>query len=280
MSHWSELAILIVSALSGMLGAMVGLGGGVFMVPIFSAFLNVPIKTAIAASALAVIVNSLTGSIVYLRHQMVNLRVALLLLIPTALGAIAGAFLVAVAPANALRLVFAVVLYGMITLLSSKQATRDPIVQGPDRLSLRGAFFDPALGAPVRYIPQHVALGSAFSAVTGLVAGLLGVGGGFMKVPLMNTLMRIPVKAVVATSAYSNGVTVTGSALLFYANDLLVPQVVIPAVFGVFIGSELGARLGRRVRGLWLRRLLIVILLYLATTLLLQALGIPVPGTR
>ncbi|MCS7050727.1 MAG: sulfite exporter TauE/SafE family protein, partial [Thermomicrobium sp.] len=113
-----------------------------------------------------------------------------------------------------------------------------------------------------------------------LLSGLLGVGGGFVQVPLMNVLMRIPVKAAAATSAYMIGVTVVGSVLLYYANDLLVPQVAVPAALGVFLGSQAGSRLGRRIHGRWLQRVLTLILLYLATTLLLQALGIPVPAAR
>ncbi|MCS7051180.1 MAG: sulfite exporter TauE/SafE family protein, partial [Thermomicrobium sp.] len=130
MSHWTEFAILLVAALSGTLGAMVGLGGGVFMVPIFSAFLGVPIKSAIAASALAVIVNSLGGASVYLQHRMVNLRLALVLLIATALGAIGGALLVTIAPVNTLRLVFAIALYAMVGLLSLQHASARPVTSG------------------------------------------------------------------------------------------------------------------------------------------------------
>ncbi len=280
MSHWIELAIFLIAALSGTLGAMVGLGGGVFMVPIFSAFLGIPIKFAIAASALAVIVNSLGGASVYLQHRMVNLRLALVLLIATALGAIFGALLVTSAPVNALRLVFSLALYAMVLLLSLQRATAHPVTTGPDRFQLAGSFFDPAVGGLVSYVPQHVVLGTASSTVAGLLSGLLGVGGGFIQVPLMNVLMRIPVKAAAATSVYMIGVTLVGSVLLYYANELFVPQVAVPAALGVFLGSQVGSRLGRQIHGRWLKRVLMVILLYLATTLLLQALGIPVPGTR
>ncbi len=280
MDHFTELAILVVAALSGTLGAMVGLGGGVFMVPIFSAYLGVPIKAAIAASALAVIVNSLGGASVYLEHRMVNLRLALVLLIATALGAIAGALLVVGAPVNALRVVFALALYAMIVLLSLQRATAQPVSAGPDSWGLRGSFFDPAAGQVVRYVPQQVGLGATLSAVAGVLSGLLGVGGGFIQVPLMNVLMRVPVKAAAATSAFMIGVTVVGSTLLYYANGLVNPQVAVPAAFGVFLGSQAGSRLARRLRGRVLSRILIVILLYLATTILLQAFGVHVPGAR
>ncbi|MCX7623613.1 MAG: sulfite exporter TauE/SafE family protein [Thermomicrobium sp.] len=280
MGHLTELSVFVVAVLATTLGAMVGLGGGVFMVPLFSAFLGVPIKTAIAASGLAVVVGSLGSSSVYLEHRMVNLRLALVLLIATALGAIGGALLVAAAPVNALRLLLGIVLYAMVVLLSVRRASVDPVATSEDRFGLTASFYDPAVGSDVRYTPQHVAPGTALSTIAGFFSGLLGVGGGVIQVPLMNTLMRVPVKAAAATSAYMVGVTVVGSVLLYYANELLIPQVAIPAALGSFFGAQLGSRLGRRVRGLWLRRLLVAILFYLATTLLLQALGVPVPGTR
>ncbi len=280
MGHLGELGVLVVAALSAMLGAMVGLGGGVFMVPIFSAFLGVPMKTAIAASALAVIVGSLGSASVYLQHRMVNLRLALVLLVATALGAIGGALLVAAAPVNALRIVFALTLYAMIVLMSLRSASADPIVTGADRLGLATGFFDPAIGRVVRYVPQHLGPGTLASTVAGFLSGLLGIGGGVVQVPLMNAVMRVPVKAAAATSAYMIGVTVVGSVLLYYANGLVIPQVAIPAVIGSFLGTQAGSRLGRRIRGLWLRRILMLVLLYPATTLLLQALGLPAPGAR
>lgn len=250
------------------------------MVPIFSAFLGIPIRAAIAASALAVIVNSLGSASVYLHHRMVNLRLALLLLISTTVGAIGGALLVTAAPITLLRVIFAITLYAMIALMSLHRASAHPVTVGSDRFGLGGSFYDPAIGGTVHYIPQLVGFGALLSTVAGFLSGLLGIGGGIVQVPLMNVLMRVPVKAAAATSSYMVGVTVVGSALLYYANDLLVPQVAIPAMLGVFFGAQLGSRLGRRIRGVWLRRLLMLILLYLATTLLLQALGIPVPGAR
>ncbi len=275
-----EIGILVFAAFAGALGAMVGLGGGVFMVPIFSAFLGVPIKTAIAASGLAVIVGSMGSATVYLQHRMVNLRLALVLLIATTLGAIGGALLVATAPTTILRAAFALALYAMIVLMSLRRASAQPVTTGPDRLGLRSSFYDPAVGGTVQYVPQLVGIGALSSTVAGFMSGLLGIGGGVIQVPLMNVLMRVPVKAAAATSAYMIGVTVVGSVLLYYANDLLVPQVAVPAALGVFFGAQIGSRIGRHVHGSWLRRILVLILLYLATTLLLQALGVPVPGAR
>lgn len=275
-----ELAILGIAAGAGVLGGMVGLGGAVFMVPIFSTLLGIPIKAAIAASALAVIVNSVGSAAVYLEDRMVNLRLGLLLLTAAAAGAIAGALLVTGAPTNLLRVVFAFTLLGMVILLNLHRAGAKFIRTDTDRWGFASTFLDPAEGREVKYVPQHIALGTVVSIGAGVLSGLLGVGGGFMQVPMMNILMRVPVKAAAATSSFMTGATVVGSVLLYYANGLMSPQVAIPAALGIFLGSQVGPRIGRRVRGYWIRRVLSLILLYLAASLLLQALGISLLGTR
>lgn len=275
-----ELAILGIAAGAGVLGGMVGLGGAVFMVPIFSTLLGIPIKAAIAASALAVIVNSVGSAAVYLHYRMVNLRLGLLLLTAAAAGAIAGALLVTRAPTNLLRVVFAFTLLGMVILLNLHRAGAKFIRTDTDRWGFASTFLDPAEGREVKYVPQHIALGTVVSIGAGVLSGLLGVGGGFMQVPMMNILMRVPVKAAAATSSFMTGATVVGSVLLYYANGLMSPQVAIPAALGIFLGSQVGPRIGRRVRGYWIRRVLSLILLYLAASLLLQALGISLLGTR
>jgi uncharacterized membrane protein YfcA len=275
-----ELVILLVALGAGVMGSMVGLGGGVFMVPIFSAFLGIPLKTAIAASAISVVVNSLGGAAVYLRHHMVNLRLSLLLLIATTIGAIAGGLLVLRAPVELLRLVFAATLYAMVALMVRQRAAAEGTERADDPMGLRASYFDPARGVTVVYTPGRLIPGMGFSTVAGIVSGLLGIGGGAVQVPLMNTVMRVPIKAAAATSVFMVGITVVASALLYYSAGLVSPQVAVPAILGVFLGSQTGSRLARRLRSRVLSRILIVILLYLATTLLLQAFGIRVPGGR
>lgn len=280
MSAGIELAILLVALGAGVLGSMVGLGGGVFMVPIFSAFLGVPLKTAIAASAISVVVNSLGGAGVYLRHRMVNIRLALLLLVSTTLGAIVGGLLVLNAPVNALRIVFAATLYGMVAMMLRERSQAEGTVTSHDPLGLKASFYDPARGETVTYVPVRVVPGMGFSTVAGILSGLLGIGGGAVQVPLMNAVMRVPVKAAAATSVFMVGITVVASAMLYYSAGLISPEVAAPAILGVFLGSQTGSRLARRVRSRVLSRILIVILAYLATTILLQAFGIHLPGAR
>ncbi len=280
LSPLSELGVGLVSVGAGIFGSMVGLGGGVFIIPIVSVFFGVPLKTVIAASAVSVIVNSLGGSSVYLKHHMSNVRLGLFMELTTALGAIVGGlFVVFIAP-NVLRVVFGVALLAMGAAMFRRQKGAEPITDGPDPLRLKQTFNDPAAEMEIDYIPQRLPYGAAASSLAGVISGMLGIGGGAVKVPIMNAIMRVPVKASVATSVFMVGITVSASAFIYYIHDIIDLSVTAPAVLGILIGSQAGARLSRNLRSVVIVRVLVLILAYLAINLLLQAAGVSLPGAR
>ena len=274
----NELGIFLASIGLGGLGALVGFGAGVFIVPILSGFFLVPLKLAIAASAVSVIVNSIGGAGVYLRAQLTHVRLALLLELSTTLGAVVGGLLVVVASPDALRVALGTVLLLMsgLTVVSRSQGSQEP--SGPGGGALEHVYPDAATGEMVRYAPRWLAGGLGASAVAGVLSGLLGIGGGPIKVSVMNVLMRLPIKAASGTSIYMVGITVSASALIYYRNGLFDPSVIVPAVLGVFIGSQVGARLAARAHGAVIQWLLVAVLAYLALMLFAQALHLHVPG--
>jgi uncharacterized protein len=274
----NELGILLVSIVLGALGAVVGFGAGVFIVPILSGFFDVPLKAAIAASAVSVVVNSVSGASTYLRRQLTHVRLAMLLELTTTAGALVGALLAVLASPRALRVVLAAVLLLMSALTFGSRKLRPPAEEAADPLGLRHAYHDAALEREVRYVPRALGLGMLLSTAAGVLSGMLGIGGGPIKVSLMNAVMRIPVKAAAATSIYMVGITVSASALIYYRNGMMDASIVVPAVLGVFIGSQLGARAAVHVRGAVIQWLLVIVLAYLAVVLLLQAFGIHLPG--
>jgi uncharacterized membrane protein YfcA len=276
----TELGIMLSATAASVLGTMVGLGGGVFFVPVLAVFFGVPLKTAVAASAVSVVANSLSGASVYLRYGMANIRLSLLLLITTSAGAVIGGLLVVVIAPGLLRVVLGLALLGMAVAMWRRRPVGTPPSGVPDPFGLRATYHDPALDIDVTYVPQKVPHGMALSSLAGIVSGMLGIGGGAIQVPVMNTIMRVPLKAAVATSVLTVGATVVASAFIYYAHDLIDLSVTVPAVLGVVLGSQSGARLARHVRSAVLARVLIVALVYLALTILLQAAGITLPGTR
>jgi uncharacterized membrane protein YfcA len=267
-----------VAAVAAVLGSMVGLGGGVFMVPIFTLFFGVDQKLAIGASAVAVVTNSVVGSSVHLRSRFTNLRLAMLLQAITAGCATAGALVAVYADERAINAVFgAALLYASFSMATRRQVAVVVAAPGtPDPLRLGAAYHDPAAAATVSYVPRRLRLGLGISAVAGVVSGMLGVGGGVVQVPAMNLLMRVPIKAAAGTASFMVGITSVATAFVFYAEGKIDPRVVVPAMVGIFVGSQLGARLTRRFHAQRLGWVFVMILLYLGLSLLFAALGLSV----
>jgi len=110
------------------------------------------------------------------------------------------------------------------------------------RLNLGSVYFDQEDQGVYRYRVERPVAGFGASAAAGLFSGLLGVGGGFIKVPAMNILMRVPMKAAVATSNFMIGVTAAASAFIYYSQGLVDPGLAAMVIIGVFSGTNLGTR--------------------------------------
>lgn len=268
------------AAVAAILGSMLGLGGGVFLVPIFTLFFGIDPKVAIAASAVSVITNSVVGSRVHLRNGFTNVHLAMLLGVTTVTGAILGAVIALVADASVLNFVFGLVLLAAaVSMLMRRQvAIPNSPPDEPDPLDLRGTYTDRATGAEVSYIPQRVPLGLGASGFAGILSGLLGVGGGVVQVPMMNLLMRVPMKAAAGTSSFLVGMTSVATATLFYADGKIDAQVVVPAMIGIFAGGQLGSTFTSRMKTANLVVIFVVIMAYLAVSMILKAFGITLPG--
>jgi len=271
----------VVSAAAAIVGSMLGLGGGVFLVPLFTLFFGVDQKLAIGASAVAVVTNSVVGSSVHLRSRFTNLRLAMLLQVPTASGATVGALIGASAPERFVNALFGAVLtYAAVSMAFQRQAAIAGTEDTPDPWHLGAEYLDPATKQVVHYVPMRVRLGMGVSGVAGVISGMLGVGGGVIQVPAMNLLMRVPVKAAAGTSAFMVGITSVATAFVYYSRDKIDPTVVVPAMIGIFVGSQAGSRLTRRVRAQRLVLLFVLVLLYLGGSLLLKSAGVDIPWQK
>ena len=275
-----SLEIGAVAATAAILGSMLGLGGGVFLVPILTLFFGIDPKFAVGASAVVVVTNSVVGSTNHLRIRFTNPRLAMLLQIATATGAIAGALYGVFADPRVIYMVFgAVLVYAAISMVvRSERRVTAPPPGASDALQLGAAFRDPAIGAEVGYIPTHVGAGIGVGVGAGVISGMLGVGGGVVMVPAMNLLMRVPVKAAVGTSTFMVGITSVATAFVFYSQGYIDPTLVVPAIIGVFLGGQIGSHLTRRIKAQRLALLFALILFYLGLSLLLRAFGVEMPG--
>ncbi len=276
------LFLAVAAFLAGLAGSYLGIGGGVFLIPFMTLALGMPIKVAIAVSLIGVIATSSGAASVYVRDHLTNLRLAMFLEVGTTFGAIAGAVVGILAPNVYLFLTFGVVvLYAAASMVRVAETAKDRAYRGGEgerplvkRLNLSSVYFDQEDQGVYRYRVDRPGAGFGASAAAGVFSGLLGVGGGFIKVPAMNVLMHVPVKAAVATSNFMIGVTAAASAFIYYSQGLVDPSLAAMVIIGVFTGTNLGTRLLVRSKAADVRFLFAIFLTGLGIAMAARALGL------
>jgi hypothetical protein len=264
------LVLVAVAVGVGMLGSMLGVGGGLLIVPILTLFLHVPIKSAIGTSLVCVVVTSSASQIVYVARGFTNARLGMTLEVATTIGALTGGITAILVSGRVIYVVFTVVL--VYVLVTMERKPTDPLPSTPGSV-LAGSFTDPG-GGEVSYGVDHLPAGLAMSYVAGNVSGLLGVGGGVIKVPVMTLLMRVPLRAAIATSNLMIGVTASTGALIFFGRGLIEPRYAVPSALGILVGAQLGPRAAGHVSAAVLRRVFEVLLVVLAVQMALKAIGV------
>ncbi len=265
----------LVSILAGLFGALLGLGGGVIVIPALTLLLKVDMRFAIGASIVAVIATSSGSAASYVRERLSNLRIGMLLEMFTTTGAVCGAWLSGLFPVKCLYLIFAGVLAftAVAMFLKKREVASDRPGAGcrlADRLQLHGDFYDQGRGQRIAYRVSRTPIGLAMSWLAGNLSGLLGIGGGILKVPAMNLGMRMPLKVSTATSNFTIGVTAAAGAGVHFARGNIDPFVAAPVAAGVVIGARIGSHLLSRIQSRYLRIVFIFVLLYTAAQMVLK----------
>ncbi|MDR7415613.1 MAG: sulfite exporter TauE/SafE family protein [Armatimonadota bacterium] len=270
-------AIFLASALAGLLGSLVGLGGGVLLIPLLTVGFGMDFRLAVGTSIVSVIATSSGAAAAYLRDRLTNLRVGVLLELATTLGAISGAL---VAPHVREGVLF--VLFGLLLLLSvvpTAARLGEEVPQGvvPDalaeRLRLASSYPDSATGRPIPYQVTRVPLGMAMMYGAGVASGLLGIGSGALKVLAMDTAMRLPMKVSTATSNFMIGVTAAASAGIYFWRGEIPPLVAAPVALGVLGGATVGAKLLAQLSNRAVRGVFVPVLGLVAVEMILRGLG-------
>jgi hypothetical protein len=272
----------VVSLAAGILGSLLGLGGGIIVVPALTLLLHVHIRYAIGASIVAVIATSSGAAAAYVRERMTNLRVAMFLEMATTAGALTGAYLAGVLAGRWLYLIFGLVLgYSALAMFRRRRAWIDahPAVSVgsdgrrrglADTLRLHDSYWDEALREEVTYRVQRPGLGLALMYVAGTVSGLLGIGSGALKVPAMDLAMGLPMKVSTATSNFMIGVTAAASAGVYFSRGDVDPFVAAPVAAGVLVGATAGSRWLGRIQSATIRALFVAVLAWVSLEMLLR----------
>lgn len=242
------LALFAGGIATGTIGALLGLGGGVFLIPFLVIVFDLPMHQAIATSIIAVIATSSAGAAINLQRRTVNMRLGMLLEIATVLGAILGGITANFlsGPVLAKMFSFLLLVVSLLMIRRARQQKGQEVIHTDG--SLPGSFTDDATGTEVAYTVKRIPAVMGVSFFAGNISGLLGVGGGIFKVPAMSMLSGIPIKAATATSNFMIGVTAAASAFIYFANGHVNPYIASSAALGVLLGSLLGVRIGRKIK--------------------------------
>ncbi|CAN5593211.1 sulfite exporter TauE/SafE family protein [soil metagenome] len=267
-----ELLILLASVAAGAFGALVGVGGGLILVPLLTIVFGVDIKVAVAASLLGVIAVSTTASSAYLTRGWVDRRLGLLLLVATSFGGILGGYIAGLLDGRVVAGIFGLVLV-LVALQMARRRTHvpPPADVAPGRLEFDSSYFEPTTGEEVHYRARRVGVGGLISIGAGALSGLLGIGGGVVNVPTMNVLMGIPIRVATSTSTYMLGATAVASAVLYYSRGEIDGLLAAPVVVGMLVGARSGAQLAPRVPTRALQLVFGLIAIVFAAQMLLRA---------
>jgi uncharacterized membrane protein YfcA len=282
MDSGSVIWLCAVSVGASAIGGMLGMASGIFIVPILIIFGHLEINTAIAASIVSVIACSCASAAPFLRAGLTNIRLAIVLETATTLGALTGVLLAGLIPVSFLYFLFALILMlsaqQMLARRGEPAGTAAAIDTGRlvGSLRLDSSYPDRTLGRNVAYQVQRVPLGMLLMYGAGLISALLGIGSGVLKIPAMDTALRLPIKVSSATSNFMIGVTAAASAGVYFLRGDIVPAVAGPVALGSVLGSILGARILMAVSNDKIRLLFVVVLLLLAAQMLLSAFRIDV----
>lgn len=264
------LPILLASLIAGGFGSLVGIGGGLIIVPVLTTLMGYDIKVAIAASLIGVIATSVSASPRFLERGIADRRLGLFLLVATAAGGLTGGVTGSHVDGRVLAIAFGTLLLLVaIQMARGLRATLAPTAPiGADasatETGLVSSYREPTTGTDVIYRARRLGPGAAVSFLAGNVSGLLGVGGGVINVPTMNVLMGVPLRVATTTSTYMLGATAAASAVINVASGIVDPLIAAPVALGVLVGSRMGARLALRASQEVLRMVFVVVALVFA----------------
>jgi uncharacterized membrane protein YfcA len=285
------LAMLAGGAVAGVFGSLLGLGGGILIVPLLTIGFGLDLRAAVGVSLVCVIMTSSAAAGVYLERHVANLRLGMTLELFTAIGALVGGSIAFLLDERLLSILFAgLLLYVAYSMARPRPAASPKAVEGTtlpaDEADLpatagedsgmagtgrREALLSELSGTD--YAVRNLGRGIVGSTGAGVTSALLGIGGGIIKVPLMHLAMGVPLRVATATSNLMIGITAAASAVIYLLRGEIDPYVAGPTAIGVFLGATVGSRIAPRINVRWLQLAFIVVLAVTAVQMLVRALG-------
>ena len=247
--------LFVVAACVSVVAAALGIGGGSLMVPFLVLLVGLDVKSAIALSLFSIISTSLSATVVYSKKELVNFKYGSLLEIFSVIGAIIGSNIAIMVDERLLKIAFSVVLaYSAYRLLRKNK----------NRLLLRGN------------VKRSLTLGSLGTFAAGSLSGMLGIGGGVLKVPILFLLLGLPVKVAIATSEFMISLTTSTAVLTYYIREHVNPYFAAAIIFGSFIGANIGSTVAIKTKPKTLKIMLAILLIIFSSMMILSCLGVEI----
>lgn len=229
---------------AGIIGSLSGLGGGIVVIPLLTILLGVDIHYAIGAALVSVIATSSGSAAAYVKEGIANMRLGMFLEIATTAGAVAGALISTAAPSSSIAILFGLAL--IFSATNSLRKKEEHIVLESSKLAERlklPSTYPVVKGQEVAYGTKNVIGGFSMMGLAGVLSGMLGIGSGAFKVIAMDTIMRIPFKVSTTTSNFMMGVTALASCVIYLQKGYIVPDICLPVMIGVLVGSMIGSKI-------------------------------------
>lgn len=246
----------------GLIASMIGVGGGIFMVPLLSLSRLVgTTQEAVGTSLAAIIFTSLSSSLAYRRQKVLDLRLGLAVMPGAVLGAWLGAYLTRFISSGWLSIAFGIfLLYPAGMMLRGKQPREIALLVG--RAFRRSQ-------AEGRYHPLEA---SALGLGAGLASGFFGIGGGIVMVPAMVIFLGLDIVQAVATSLFVMGPSALIGSLQHLLQGNVHLELALPLILGIALGAQLGPLISTRMPKVRLRQLFGLVLLYSSVNMILSGL--------
>ena len=272
---WRDLLIVGLALLTSTIGSIGGLGGAILLVPLLT-FGEMSIIEAAPLGLVSVIAGSVAAGRRQTYDGIVNHRFGIV----TELGATSGAIVGVLLAGGLSDGLLTMVLAGVALLAGVGGAWRrgvrwkpDPALEpgdvGERHGSLAGAYRLDDLNV-VPYVPTRMPIGIALMAISGVVTGLAGVGGGFLKTPLSSEVMRLPAKVAAGTSTFTIGLTASTALMLMAIDGRVIVSDAALVVLGALLGGTLGSLLQRRMSPQVVRRATAMMLIVIAGLLMVR----------
>ena len=238
----------------GTISSMVGIGGGIFNTPLLMILFVLSAQVAPATALVAALFLAVASSAAYWRQnpRPIIPKVGLFLAVTTAPGSVIGVLLRTMIQEDyVLRLIFGISLMPVaIKMLFAARREKGDIASELGRYNM-SSLTDKRL---------VISLFGGF--IGGVSAGLLGIGGGAVIVPVLSVLMGLPMHAAVATSMFTMMVTASAGTAMNFISGFINPYYAISLGIGMVLGAQIGSRIAPRVNSVQLKRVFGVILVF------------------